>query len=225
MAVGLVVALARWAPDRFESALRWAAGRGLSASAEPRSADPELQTLRRQARRRLVRALEKGTLRRPVEFARDEVQALASDPQGPLGGKPANLRVQLLDGRARLSWTALPFEWPRWLGERLGVPMELVVEPAVEEGRVDLRVRAARVAGVRLPEWIAARLASSLPAAPRLDRLEETYHLPGLDHVEIQPLRLILQPRQATQDSGGVRERGREWRWSRSSAQELSPGA
>lgn len=202
MALGLGVALARWAPDRFESALRWAAGTGRSFSAERRSADPELQTLRHQARRRLNRALEKGTLRRRVEFTPDEVQALASDPQGPLGSGPANLRVQLLDGRARLSWTALPFEWPRWLGERLGVSMELIVEPAVEEGRVDLRVRAARVAGVRLPEWIASRLAPSLPAAPRLDRLEHTWHLPGLDRIEIQPLRLILQPRQSAQASG-----------------------
>lgn len=202
MALGLVVALARWAPDRFESALRWAAGPAPSSSSEPRSTDPELQTLRRQARRRLNRALEQGALRQRVELTPDEVQALASDPQGPLVGGLGNLCVQLLDGRARLSWTVLPFEWPRWLAERLAVPMELMVEPAVVEGRIDLRVRAARVAGVRLPEWIAGRVAPSFPAAPRLDRLEQAWHLPGLDRIEIQPLRLILHPRQAARALG-----------------------
>jgi hypothetical protein len=204
MALGLVLALARWAPERLVSAVRWAAGTAEPPATEvrpperkdPKSSDPE--ALRRQSRRRLRRARESdrqgGALRRSIEFTPEEVQALASDPQGPLGGRPAGLRVQLLDGRVKLSWRASPLDGPRWLAELIAVPMELIVEPGVESGKAVLPVRGVRAAGVLLPEWIARWLAPKLPAAPSLDAFGREALLPGLGGIEVHPGRLVLHP-------------------------------
>lgn len=139
LAAGLVLAAARWAPERLESALHWTLGtvhpetaplpakppaerpgKGRKPKAPPEppavtaaADDPRTRAVRRRVRERVNRIVEdsrRGVLPRgPIEFTQEEVQAALTDPRGPLEGKPPGLQADLLEGKVRLSWNARLF--------------------------------------------------------------------------------------------------------------------
>jgi plasmid stabilization system protein ParE len=190
LAVGGLVALARRAPERFETAWRWAVESGPQPPTAPAAggpaADPALRLKVRERVRLLAEAPRSGSPPRgPVDFTRLEAQAALSDPQGPLGGQPAGVRVDLEPKRVRLSWDVR------------AVPVSVNVAPRVEKNRILCPVVSGTVAGVPVPGFMARALVTRLPGAPRLPPPDGVPLPPGIASIDVEAGRVRLIPHDA----------------------------